>query len=142
MTVIFVPFSSILYNGSMKEVVSMRQIVQMNDNMKKEVVQVEQTCEMLIAEMLRHYKQHEHLVIEFIRCKKGKEAQHDQCLESDYQSFIEVGLEEEDEYFPHGYIPVWKCKQEEFQKIGYITDDTYEIIKNKLSNMIEETIAE
>ncbi|MBN6885541.1 hypothetical protein CWS20_03785 [Cytobacillus horneckiae] len=118
----------------------MRQIVQLDEQTKQEVASLEKKCENLVDKLSVQYAEIENLVIELIRCKKGKSACNEDVYEGDYESFIEVGIENDDEYFPNDYIPIWKCKNELFQTVGYITDDSIENIEKKLHCILDDML--
>ncbi|MDP4108026.1 MAG: hypothetical protein Q8935_24185, partial [Bacillota bacterium] len=58
------------------------------------------------------------------------------------ESFIEVGIEHDEEYYPNAYIPIWKCKGEWFQKIGYLTRRNNEQLNSMISSLVKEMLAD
>lgn len=123
----------------------LKQIIQVDDELKTKIMILENECE-LISKTIEHKYQHEfkrfneQLVIELIRKKKGKIASEADLLEIDYESFIEIGLEHGDEYYPNAYIPIWKCKGEWFQKIGYLTRRSIDQLEKIMSSLVEEML--
>jgi hypothetical protein len=69
-------------------------------------------------------------------------AQSSEIYHDCYQSFIEVGIEKDEEFYPNAYIPIWRCKKDFFQKIGYFTNFDIEGIRCKIMLIIEEMLQE
>ncbi|WP_026583889.1 hypothetical protein [Bacillus sp. J33] len=125
----------------------MKQIVDLQDKTRDKIATIEEECEKLAKKLYNQYKQDfetvdEHLVVDLIRSIKGKSAANKDVFTVDYESFLEVGVETEDDYFPNAYIPIWKCKQEMFQPVGYLTKLDIDSIEQKMRDMIEEMLAE
>lgn len=125
----------------------LEQIIQVDDEQKQKIIEMEKQCEILCRKLEQQYqlgftRYNQHLVIELIRKKKGKPATALDILEIDYESFIEVGIEHDDEYYPNAYIPIWKCKSEWFQKIGYLTRRTTEQLHDIVSLLVKEMLAD
>jgi signal recognition particle subunit SEC65 len=125
----------------------LKQIIQIDDEQKQKIIEIEKECEIICHELEEKYQPEfknndKQLVIELIRKKKGKLATALDILEADYESFIEVGIEHEEEYYPNAYIPIWKCKGEWFQKIGYLTRRTKEQLNIMISSLVKEMLAD
>ncbi|CAM3497756.1 hypothetical protein GCM10009865_18170 [Aeromicrobium ponti] len=125
----------------------MKQIVDLHDQTRDKIAYIEEECEKLAKKLHNKYKQdfqtvNEYLVVDLVRSIKGKNAANNDVFTFDYESFLEVGIETEDDYFPNAYIPIWKCKQEMFQPVGYLTDLTMDSIEKKMKVMIEEILSE
>jgi hypothetical protein len=123
----------------------LKQIIQIDDEQKQRIIEIEKECEKICLELEEKFQSEfqkidKQLVIELIRKKKGKLATALDILETDYESFIEVGIEHSEEYYPNAYIPIWKCKGEWFQKIGYLTRRTKEQLTNMISSLIKEML--
>lgn len=111
--------------------------------MKQEIVRIEAECERIGKELQQIYQKDFHalnemLVIELIREKKGKCATAEDRFTEDYDSYLELGVEKDDGYYPNAYIPIWKCRREMFQTVGYLTSQSYQDIENKLHEIIGE----
>jgi hypothetical protein len=126
----------------------LKQIIHLDNQLEKEIIHLEKECE-IICQKLEQVIQAENeqndirIIIELIRIKNGKSASSTDVFETDYESFIELGFEHNGEYFPNGYIPIWKCKTEWFQKIGYLTNrssDELEKIIGLIANEVLDDI--
>jgi signal recognition particle subunit SEC65 len=125
----------------------LKQIIQIDDEQKQNIMAIEKECEIICRELEEKYqpefnKMDKQLVIELIRKKKGKPAKATDILETNYESFIEVGIEYDEEYYPNAYIPIWKCKGEWFQKIGYLTRRNNEQLNSMISSLVKEMLAD
>jgi hypothetical protein len=125
----------------------LRQIIQLDDKLKTEIMEFEKSCEQICQRQKEKYKdlfrkKGKRLAVELIREKKGKIAAANEIFDENYESYIETGIEKEGEYFPDAYIPVWKCKKDWFQTVGYVNEDTPSIIEKKLEYMILEMLEE
>lgn len=80
--------------------------------------------------------------VEFVRTVKGKVTDQNHILEDLYESYIEIGIEKDEEYFPNAYIPIWRCKKEMFQEIGYLTKYDATGIERKIHCIIQEMLQE
>lgn len=125
----------------------MKQIVDLHDQTRERIAYIEEECEKLAKKLHNKYKQdfqtvNEYLVVDLVRSIKGRSAANNDVFTFDYESSLEVGIETEDDYFPNAYIPIWKCKQEMFQPVGYLTDLTMDSIEKKMKVMIEEMLSE
>jgi hypothetical protein len=125
----------------------LRQIIQLDDKLKKEIMEFEKTCEKICQRHKEKYedlfnKKGKRLVVDLIREKKGKIASANEVFDENYESYIETGIVEEEEYFPDAYIPIWKCKTEWFQTVGYVNEDDPSEIEQKLEKMILEMLEE
>lgn len=127
--------------------ISLRQVVQLDEHIRQEVARTECEWERIAKELLNNYHHkfityNAALIIEVIRRKKGKKAAQEDMFASDYESYLEIGLENEDDYYPNAYLPIWKCKQEMFQKIGYLTSRTQKNAEESLHEIIKEMLEE
>ncbi|GLB61151.1 hypothetical protein [Cytobacillus sp. NCCP-133] len=125
----------------------MKQIVELHEETRKKISFLEEECQKLAEKLQNKYKQdfepvYEQLVVDLIRTIKGKSAANEDVFTMDYESFLEVGIETEEDYFPNAYIPIWKCQQEMFQPVGYLTNLDLNSIEKKMNVMIEEMLAE
>ncbi|WP_080845761.1 hypothetical protein [Cytobacillus gottheilii] len=123
----------------------MRQIVQLDGHIRQEVAEIECKWEKVAREFSAYYDQkfcmfNEELIIEVIRNQKGKLAAQTDIITPYYESYLEIGIESEDEYYPNAYIPIWKCKQETFQRVGYLTNRTITELGEILHEMIKEML--
>ncbi|WP_053366841.1 hypothetical protein [Bacillus sp. FJAT-27245] len=125
----------------------MKQIIHFDEQLKKDILKLEDACVKLCDSLQERYQrefesQGQKLVLELIRSKKGKKQPEGECFEDDYESFIEIGIEQEDDYFPNGYIPLWKCKEEWFQKTGFLTEKDEAGIGAIVEEMVKEMLEE
>lgn len=125
----------------------MQQIVELNETLREKVKSLEINCERLSKKLEAIYgrdfqKLGIHLIIELVRVQKGKPVNESCVFTENYESYIELGIEKGEEYFPNAYIPIWKCKKETFQLIGYLTDFDIQTIESKMLVMIEEMLEE
>ncbi|MBA4537744.1 hypothetical protein H1Z61_11540 [Bacillus aquiflavi] len=123
----------------------MKQFFDLNETLSKEVEKIENECELVSEQLKTAFKQsfasfNEKLVIELTRSIKGRQAKKQEIFKEDYESFIEIGLEYNGQYFPNAYIPVWKCKKELFQYIGYLTKYEPIQIKEKMISILNEML--
>jgi len=121
----------------------LEQIIHFDDQLRERILEMERACENLCGTLQGKFQPYfdlrvQKLVLELIRSKKGKRLKAGEYFENDYESFIEIGMENENDYYPNGYIPLWKCKEEWFQKTGYLTDKSI----NDISDMIEAMVTE
>ncbi|MDM5229569.1 hypothetical protein QUF73_25985 [Cytobacillus sp. NJ13] len=125
----------------------MKQIVELNEQTRNQISDIEQKCEKLAEKLLNNYKSvfqtgGENLVVDLIRTIKGRCASENDVFKVDYESILELGIETEDDFFPNAYIPIWKCKQEMFHSVGYLTNLDIDAIEKKMIIMIEEMLAD
>lgn len=104
---------------------------------------IELDCERLGQKLQTAYKEDfydlkEDIVIELIRKVKGRPAKREDIFNDNYESYLEVGVEKEDVYFPNAYIPVWKCKREMFHTIGLLMNENLVFLEKKLKKIITE----
>lgn len=123
----------------------LKQFFDLNETLSKEVEKIENECELVSEQLKTAFKQsfasfNEKLVIELTRSIKGRQAKKQEIFKEDYESFIEIGLEYNGQYFPNAYIPVWKCKKELFQYIGYLTKYEPIQIKEKMISILNEML--
>ncbi|MDP4083583.1 MAG: hypothetical protein Q8934_03100 [Bacillota bacterium] len=123
----------------------MKQVIQLDQQLKERILNMETEfetiCKKLEKANQKYFERYEYqIVIELIRVKSGKGAKSLDIFEDDYESFIEIGIEHEGEYYPNTYIPIWKCKTEWFQKIGYLTKQNNVDLENKLQLIIKEML--
>lgn len=125
----------------------MKQIVELNEQTRNQISDIEQKCEKLAEKLLNNYKTDfqtggENLVVDLIRTIKGRGASENDVFKIDYESILELGIETEDDFYPNAYIPIWKCKQEMFHSVGYLTNLDIDSIEKKMMIMIEEMLAD
>ncbi|MFE8702067.1 hypothetical protein ACFYKX_15830 [Cytobacillus sp. FJAT-54145] len=125
----------------------MKQIIDLNEQVKKSITNLEKECE-LVGNKLKHiyferFKSLEAILsIDLVRVQKGKPVGEEKVFAEEYESYLEVGIEEDEEYFPNAYIPIWKCKQEWFQLVGYISECDSKLIEKKLNSILEDMLTE
>lgn len=78
--------------------------------------------------------------VECLRTVKGRDVEKGQVFHDYYESFIEIGVEEDHEYFPNAYIPIWKFKKDMFQEIGYLTRYDSKGIEKKVTCILQEML--
>ncbi|MBP3041604.1 hypothetical protein J9303_19370 [Bacillaceae bacterium Marseille-Q3522] len=105
----------------------MKQIVQIDEQLKSSILELESACEQICLRLTEKYRKYFsslslHLTMEFVRQRKGRRATKDETFKAPYESYIEIGFESESVYYANAYIPIWKCKDDLFQLIGYITE--------------------
>jgi hypothetical protein len=125
----------------------LKQVVKLNEESRRQISDIEQKCEKLAEKLLNKYKtdfqtEEENLAVDLVRTIKGRHASENDVFENDYESILELGIETEDEFFPNAYIPIWKCKQEMFHSVGYLTNLDMDSIEKKMMLMIEEMLAD
>lgn len=125
----------------------MKQIVELNEQTRNQISDIEQKCEKLAEKLLNNYKTDfqtggGNLVVDLIRTIKGRGASENDVFKIDYESILELGIETEDDFYPNAYIPIWKCKQEMFHSVGYLTNLDIDSIEKKMMIMIEEMLAD
>lgn len=121
----------------------MKQISHPNEQVRQEIMDIELECERLGQKLQTAYKEDfydlkEDIVIELIRKVKGRPATREDIFNDNYESYLEVGVEKEDLYFPNAYIPVWKCKREMFHTIGLLMNENFVFLEKKLKKIITE----
>ncbi|MBG9542741.1 hypothetical protein ACOSZF_01760 [Cytobacillus firmus] len=125
----------------------MKQVVKLNEETRRQISDIEQKCEELAEKLFHKYKtdfqtEEENLAVDLVRTIKGRHASENEVFEIDYESILELGIETEDDFFPNAYIPIWKCKQEMFHSVGYLTNLDIDSIEKKMLIMIEEMLAD
>lgn len=125
----------------------MQQIIQFDNELRDKIKSFEMGSERISQELMRKYKADfeafgQRIVIELIRIQNGQSAHNIDMFEDDYESFIEVGIENGTEYYPNGYIPIWKVKTEWFQKVGYLTDHDEAEIEFIVLSLVQEMLEE
>ncbi|KAF0826132.1 hypothetical protein V7200_14305 [Cytobacillus firmus] len=125
----------------------MKQVVKLNEETRRQISNIEQKCEELAEKLFHKYKtdfqtEEENLAVDLVRTIKGRHASENEVFEIDYESILELGIETEDDFFPNAYIPIWKCKQEMFHSVGYLTNLDIDSIEKKMLIMIEEMLAD
>lgn len=121
----------------------MKQIIHLNEQIRQEIISIEAECERLGEKLKEKYKSdfeliNERIVIELIREIKGKAAARDDIFIVNYESYLELGVEKENMYFPNVYIPVWKCKNEMFHNIGLLMEGNIQALEKKIQKIISE----
>ncbi|MDP4162540.1 MAG: hypothetical protein Q8898_05485 [Bacillota bacterium] len=122
----------------------MKQIIHFDDHLMDKIIHLERECENLSKRLKDQFSNKfgsgQTLVIEMVRIRKCKIADYSELFEEDYESFIEIGIETEGDYFPNAHIPLWKCKFEWLQKIGYLTNRNGKEIESTLKELLNELI--
>ncbi|KAB2338165.1 hypothetical protein F7731_00915 [Cytobacillus depressus] len=119
----------------------MKLIVDLNEQIKKDIAKLEEECEQIGKKLQTMYKQkfnalNEQFIIELIREIKGKQATDEDIFSDRYESYLELGVEKNGMYFPNSSIPIWKCKAEMFHKVGYLMKLSIPSLEAKLKNLI------
>ncbi|WP_449622404.1 hypothetical protein [Robertmurraya sp. Marseille-Q9965] len=125
----------------------MLQVIDFNNQLKDEILNLENECVEICKRLEEKYRDafqnvDAHLMIECLRTKKCKIADQTHVFEPCYESFIEIGIEKDDEYYPNAYIPIWRCKSELFHEVGYMTKYNAIEIEMKVDHMILEMLQE
>lgn len=123
----------------------MLQVVELNEQLRDYILNLETASSVICSRLEERYRQEfekfgVEISIEFLRTRKGKMAESNQIFEEHYESYIEIGIEEEQEYFPNAYFPIWRCRKEMFQNIGYLTKNDPTTIEKKINCLVEEMI--
>ncbi|XJZ25844.1 hypothetical protein ACF5W4_10545 [Bacillota bacterium Lsc_1132] len=123
----------------------LKQIIQLDNELREKIKSFEKESEKICWVLKQKYESEfeklgQHLVIELIRVQSGKSALKIDVLEDNYESFIEIGIEQGKEYYPNGYIPIWKVKNDWFQKMGYLTDHNVDEIQSNIGRIVEEML--
>ncbi|GEM_PF-6367774 len=123
----------------------MLQVVELNEQLRDYILNLETASSVICSRLEERYRQEfekfgVEISIEFLRTRKGKMGESNQIFEEHYESYIEIGIEEEQEYFPNAYIPIWRCRKEMFQNIGYLTKNDPTTIEKKINCLVEEMI--
>jgi hypothetical protein len=126
---------------------TLKQFGQLDELLEDKVVLLETTCEEISKQLQTQYQpqfenEGQRILIEVIRSKNGKCAKKHDLYEEDYQSSIEIGIEADGEYYPNGYIPLWKCKREWFEKLGYLTSKSPEEIRKHIEAIVIDMLEE
>ncbi|MBY0124545.1 hypothetical protein [Bacillus sp. S/N-304-OC-R1] len=121
----------------------MKQIVHLNEQIKDEVASIEVKCMEIGRKLQNMYENDfrslgETFIIELVRERKGKPARIEELFLDGYESYLEIGVEKNEVYFPNGYIPIWKCKQEMFHHVGCVISFSLEALEVKLKQLIDE----
>lgn len=125
----------------------MLQIVMFDEQLKRQINNLEKECEQICQRLERLYGQEfaKHglrLTVECLRTIKGQLAYKEQLFEESYQSSIEIGIINNEEYYPNASIPLWKCKREMFQLVGYLTRANTRDIERKTIMILREMLQE
>lgn len=123
----------------------MLQVVDFNEQLEEHIMNLEQACAIIAIKLEEKFRSDFQkigvdIVVDFIRTVRGQKAEKDDVFVEHYESFIEIGFEEEYEYFPNTYIPIWKIKKEMFQGIGYLTRDGLKDIEGKVECILTEML--
>ncbi|OCA91529.1 hypothetical protein A8F94_02800 [Bacillus sp. FJAT-27225] len=125
----------------------MKQIIHFDRQLKEDIENIESLCNTICMTVATEYQplffeRGQHLILELVRKQKGNKQADKDYFNDDYESFIEIGIEQDDDYFPNGYIPIWKCKEEWFQKTGYLTSKNELELERILRAMVIEMLEE
>ncbi|MET3695985.1 hypothetical protein SAMN05877753_102483 [Bacillus oleivorans] len=123
----------------------MKPILELKESVRIQVHQLESECERICEKILNDYSQKFSklgvtLNIELVRTRKQYEVNQDQLFSKDYHSFIEIGIEKKHEYFTNTVVSIWKCKEEWFNLVGYITESSKQNIEQNIKEVIHEMI--
>ncbi|MEQ2529670.1 hypothetical protein WMO40_23650 [Bacillaceae bacterium CLA-AA-H227] len=125
----------------------MLQVIDFNNQVKNQILTLENKCSDMCKRMEEKHREEfqkldAHLTIECLRTLKGKIVDQTSVFEPCYESFIEIGIEKDEEYYPNAYIPIWRCKSELFHEVGYMTKYSFLEIEKKVDYMIQEMLQE
>ncbi|TKC19572.1 hypothetical protein [Robertmurraya kyonggiensis] len=125
----------------------MLQVIDFNKQLKDQIWNLENRCSEMCKQMEEKYSSafqnlDAHLTIDCLRTLKGKVAEQTNVFDPSYESFIEIGLEKDDEYYPNAYIPIWRCKSELFHEVGYMTKNNLSELERKVDQMLKEMLQE
>lgn len=125
----------------------MLQYVNFDEKLKKQVMTIELNCEEICREIERKSQSlflpfGLTLSVELLRTRKGKKASQDHIFSEGYESYVDIGYYRNEEYYPNGYIPIWKCKRDFFHIIGYLTRYDIHVIEKKIEYMLDEIYLE
>ncbi|GAA0336369.1 hypothetical protein GCM10008967_28420 [Bacillus carboniphilus] len=121
----------------------MKPILELNQDIQNKIQEIEHQCEFLCKQVsslfTNNFKEHDlELIVEFLRTKNKHVTKEQNYFQKEYHSFIEVGIEKDGEYIPNARLSIWKCKEEWFKLVGYITEYPTE----KIEEFVKETIKE
>ena len=123
----------------------MKPVLDLNETVRSRVQRLEQECERICGKILNEYH-HKFsqlgvtLNVELVRIRKQYEVNQEQMFSKDYHSFIEIGLVKNNEYITNTVLPVWKCKEEWFNLIGYMTESSGETLEQNIKAVIQEML--
>lgn len=125
----------------------MLQVVDFNKQLKDDILQLEKECASICKKLEDVYTDDfqnlgAKVLIDFVRTVKGKVTDQNHILDDNYESYVEIGIEKEEEYFPNAYIPIWRCKKELFQDIGYLTKYDASGMERKINHILQEMLHE
>lgn len=123
----------------------MKQIIKVDEELKNKIIDLEKKCELICRNLVQKYQPefsqlNQQLVIELMRMINGKTVTNQNLLDINYESLIEIGVEQDDEYYPNTTIPIWKCKADWFQKIGYLTRRDSIQLEEMISSIVREML--
>lgn len=123
------------------------QVIEFNKQLKSKIIELENESTIICKKLEQQYREEfqklgTEITVECLRTLKGQLTEQINVFEEHYESFVEIGIEEDDEYFPNAHIPIWKCKKEMFQQIGYLTKNSSSALENKMNCMIQEILHE
>lgn len=125
----------------------MLQIVDFNEQLEDEIEKLEDDCIEMSKRLEQCYylifqKYGVRIIIDLVRNSKGKNVTQPNVFDENYESYIEIALEDNEEYYPNAYIPIWKCKKELFYHIGYMTKWNTKIIEKKIKLILQDMLQE
>ena len=125
----------------------MLQIVDFNEQLEVEIEKLEDECIEISKRLEQCYclifqEYGARIIIELVRNQKEKNVTHPNVFDENYESYIEIALEDNEEYYPNAYIPIWKCKKELFYSIGYMTKWDTKIIEKKIKLILQDMLQE
>lgn len=126
---------------------SLLQVVEFNKQLKDDIMVLENECASVCKKLEAEYADDFQnlgvkVLLECVRTVKGKVTNQNDILEDFYESYVEIGIEKEEEYYPNAYIPIWRCKKEMFQDIGYLTKYDAARMEGKIRCILEEMLQE
>lgn len=126
----------------------MLQIVDFSSELERRIEKLEEECIEITGRLEQCYRSFFEsygmkIIIELVRTRDGKNVSKPSVFSDNYQSFIEIALEDEnEEYFPNAYIPIWKCKKELFYPVGYLTKWDTKVIEKKIKLILHDMLRE
>lgn len=125
----------------------MLQIVDFNKQLEDEIEKLEDECIEISKRLEQCYyftfkKYGVRIIIDLVRNHKGKNVTEPNVFDENYESYIEIALEDNDDYYPNAYIPIWKCKKELLYPIGYMTKWDTKIIEKKIKLILQDMLQE
>lgn len=123
----------------------MLQVVEFNKQLKNDIMLLENECASVCKKLEEEYSLDfqnlgVRIMLDCVRTVKGKLTNQNNILEDFYESYVEIGIEKEEEYYPNAYIPIWRCKKEMFQDLGYLTKYDAVGMEKKIRCILQEML--